>query len=143
MSEFHRASRTRLNVFPIGDTYRFRAYFDEPGLFATLKPFYQSEDYRFEIPRDRFDRIAGLLREYGYEPVVIEDPTPFVVAFRRFAEHPPVLFRGAIDRRRTDRYTLFLLKDRESVDEAIEEGAIPIDALDDIEWPSVRTDRND
>ncbi len=134
MAEFHRADRTRLNVFPAGEAYRFRAYFDEPGLFATLRPFYDDEQYRFEVPADRFERIADLLREYEYEPVVVEDPTPFVVAHRRFRDHPRVLFRHAVDRRRTEHYTLFLLNAQEAVEAALEAGAVRLDDLDGITW---------
>ncbi|MFP4591530.1 MAG: hypothetical protein ACLFMX_03905 [Halobacteriales archaeon] len=134
MAEFHRADRTRLNVFPDGEVVRFRAYFDEPGLFASLRPFYDDRRYRFEVDRERFDRLADLLRGYGYEPVVVEDPTPFVVAHRRFRDHPKVLFRHAVERRRTDHYTLFLLNTREAVAEAIEAGAVAIDDLEGVEW---------
>lgn len=133
-SEFTRASRTRLNVFPRDDIYRFRTYFDEPGLFASLKPFYEEDEYRFEVPSDRFDTVADLLRSYEYEPVIIDDPTPFVVAFKRFSDHPRVLFKHAIERRRTDRYTLFLLDSRQAVRDAVEKGAIEITDLDDGDW---------
>lgn len=134
MSEFHRASRTRVNVFPTGDRYRFREYFEEPGLFATLAPYYDDDAYRFDVPSDRFDTVARSLRSFDYEPVVIEDPNPFVVAHRRFRDHPKVLFRTSVERRRTDHYTLFLLKDRASVDRALDEGAIALDELDDVTW---------
>lgn len=133
-SEFTRASRTRLNVFPGNGSYRFRAYFEEPGLFASLKPFYEEEEYRFVVPADRFETVADLLRSYEYEPVIIDDPTPFVVAFKRFSDHPRVLFKHAIERRRTDRYTLFLLDTRQAVREAVDKGAIEISELDDVDW---------
>lgn len=134
MSEFHRASRRRLNVFPDDDRYRFREYFDEPGLFASLAPFYVDDAYRFEVPESRFDSIADTLRAFGYEPVVVTDPTPFVVAHRRFRDHPKVLFQASIERRRTDRYTLFLLKDRASVEKAVEAGAIELADLEGVDW---------
>lgn len=133
-SEFTRASHTRLNVFPSEEGYRFREYFDEPGLFASLKPFYDDEKYRFEVPKDRFDTVADLLKSYEYEPVIVEDPTPFVVAFKRFSDHPRVLFQHAVEQRRTDRYTLFLLNRRDAVTEAVEKGAIELSDLEDIEW---------
>lgn len=133
-SEFTRASRDRLNVFPSDDTYRFRAYFDEPGLFASLRPFYDDHEYRFEVPTERFDGIADLLQSYGYESVIVEDPTPFVVAYRRFRDHPRVLFKHAIERRRRDQFTLFLLNTRDAVTEAIEAGAIELRDLEDVSW---------
>lgn len=134
MAEFHPANLTRLNVFPADGAYRFRAYFDEPGLFATLAPHYDEDRYRFEVPDARFERVAETLRAYGYEPVVVEDPTPFVVGHRRFREHPSILFEAAVERRRTDDYTLFLLKDRASVAAALEAGAVALEALDGVEW---------
>lgn len=133
-SEFTRASRTRLNVFPADDRYRFREYFDEAGLFASLKPFYDEEHYRFEIPTDRFETVADLLQSYDYEPVIVEDPTPFVVAFKRFSDHPRVLFRHAIEQRRTERFTLFLLNTQAAVTKAVEKGAIELDELEDVSW---------
>lgn len=133
-SEFTRANRDRLHVFPGDDGYRFRAYFDEPGLFATLRPFYDGEHYRFEVPAERFEKMADLLRSYGYEPVVVEDPTPFVVAYKRFRDHPRVLFQHAVERRRTDRFTLFLLDGRDAVEAAVEAGAIELAELDGVEW---------
>lgn len=134
MSEFHRASRTRVNVFPAGDRYRFREYFEETGLFATLAPYYDDDAYRFDVPEERFESVANALRSFDYEPVIVDDPTPFVVAHRRFRDHPRVLFRTSVERRRTDRYTLFLLKDRASVERAVDAGAITLDELDDINW---------
>lgn len=131
---FHRADRTRLNAFPVGEHYRFRAYFDEPGLFATLAPFYDGSTYRFEVPRERFEAIAEVLRSHGYDPVVVEDPAPFVVAHRRFQDHPKVLFEAAVATRQTDRYTLFMLKDRAAVHEAVDAGAVELEDLDDVTW---------
>lgn len=135
MSAFTPANRTRLNVFPSGDAYLFREYFDEDALFATLAPYYDDERYRFSVPRGRFEMVAERLKAHGYAPVVVDDPEPFVVAHRRFAEHPSILFESAVDRTRTDQFTLFLLKDQESVQEAIEAGAVAIEELDGIDWP--------
>ncbi len=140
VSEFTRANRTRLNVFPKGDIYRFRMYFDEPGLFASLQPYYNKQEYRFEVPGDRFENVADLLRSYGYNPVVVEDVEPFVVAFKRFRDHPRVLFKNAIDERRTGRYTLFLLRDQESVRKAVEKGARQVRDLEGVSWPARKGD---
>lgn len=134
MSSFTRASRDRLNVFPGTDGYRFRQYFDEPGLFASLSPYYDEQHYRFTVPEDRFEQVAELLTSYGYDPVIVEEVTPFVVAHKRFADHPRVLFKHAIERRRTEHYTLFLLSSREAVTEAVERGAVELSDLEGVTW---------
>lgn len=133
-SDFTRANRERLNVFPSDTGYRFRKFFDEPGLFASLQPFYDDASYRFEVPEGRFDQVADLLESYGYDTVVVEDVEPFVVAYRRFSDHPRVLFKHAVDQRRTERYTLFLLNSREAVATAVDRGAVELHELDNVTW---------
>lgn len=134
MAAFHRASRERVNVFPIKDRFYFRRFFEDNAIFATLAPYYNDERYRFEIPPDRYETIANTLRSHEYEPVVVEDFTPFVVGQRRYSDHPRILFRSVVAQRSMKSYTLFLLKDRKSVEQAIDAGATPVSSLE-ISWP--------
>lgn len=74
----------------------------------------------------RFDDVAERLREHFYEPVVVEDVEPFCVVKQKYTDHPDVLFKAAVAKHSSDDYTVFLLKDQLSVEQAVERGAIQL-----------------
>jgi len=127
--------RERVNVFPIGDRYLFRHYFDEEAVFERLKPFYEPQEYRFNVPEHRCEGVRAFLEDREYEVVVVDDPAPFVVVVRKYTEHPENVFKAAVDRRDTPEHNCFLLRDRESVELAIDRGARRLSTADlDVEF---------
>jgi hypothetical protein len=41
--------RPRINIFKLGGAYYFKQFFDDPGLFRELEPYYEKEWYRFKM----------------------------------------------------------------------------------------------
>jgi hypothetical protein len=112
-----------ITVFALGESYVFRQYFEQDELFADLQEYYNSEDYRFEVPQDAFETVARRLEEHFYEPVVVEEVEPFCVVKRKYTDHPDILFKTAVAKQSTGDHTVFLLKDQLSVEQAVEQGA--------------------
>lgn len=129
MAAFHRAGRERINVFPIDGEYRFRHYVDEDA-FAELKRYYRRYEYHFRIPAERIEEVRSLLSRHGYDPVVVEELEHFTVVKRKYSSHPDVLFSGSVLHRSVGRFNCFVLKDRESFETAVREGATPIAETD-------------
>lgn len=129
MAAFHRAGRERINVFPIDGEFRFRHYVEDDA-FAELSRYYRRYDYRFQVPAERLDEVRSILDRYGYDPIVVEDAEPYTVVKRKYSNHPTVLFSASVLHRSLDRFNCFVLKDRESVETAVREGATPIAETD-------------
>ncbi|MDS0476822.1 hypothetical protein [Natrinema sp. 1APR25-10V2] len=122
--------REPLYVFLVGDRYLFKAYFDEDNMFDALRPYYNEDDYRFEVPQDAFNDVKEVLEDHFYEPVVVRDLEPFCVVYPKYTEHPTVLFKAAVlQRSRSDKH-IFLMKDQRSVEQAVNRGAIPLTESD-------------
>jgi hypothetical protein len=129
MSGFRRAGRERINVFSVGDAYLFKHYVSEE-LFSEIDRYYEEYDYRFEVPAERFGFVEERLEEHDYAPVVIEDPEPFAVLKRKYTNHPDALFRNAVYHRSLGNFNCFVMKTRDAVASAVEEGAIPMSETD-------------
>ena len=52
---------TEINAFEVKDAnlYIFSQYFDQEEVFAELREYYDSEQYRFEVPADEINRIES------------------------------------------------------------------------------------
>ena len=115
--------REEILVFALDDTYLFKQYFEQDELFADLREYYNDEKYRFEVPVDAFETAAERLEEHFYKPIVVEEVEPFCVVKRKYTDHPDVLFKTAVAKQSSGDHTVFLLKDRLSVEQAVEQGA--------------------
>ncbi|MFB6354515.1 MAG: hypothetical protein ABEJ92_10570 [Halobacteriales archaeon] len=130
MAAFHRAGRTRINAFHVGEAYLFRHYFEDDDVFDDLKRYYSPYDYRFEVPETRFGRVQRLLDEHGFALTEVADAEPFAVVKRKYTDHPSVLFEGAVLQRSLGRFNCFVMRDREAVADAVEAGARPLAETD-------------
>lgn len=124
----------RINVFPIGDQYFFKHYFEGDELFGELRQFYNSGAYRFEVPEDAFDEVEALLADHFYELSVVDDIEEFCVVKQKYSEHPDMLFRNAVVQRSHGDHNVFLLKDQLSVEQAVNHGAQRLSEAD-VELP--------
>lgn len=127
---FHRAGHQRVNVFEVDDRYLFKYFFDEDGVFAKLKRYYDSYEYRFEVPAERFEYVREVLLDHGYAPTVVDPVEPFVVVKRKYTDHPEILFRGSVLHRSAGNFNCFVMKDTDAVEQAIEAGAQPLAETD-------------
>jgi hypothetical protein len=119
-----------ITVFALGESYVFRQYFEQDELFADLQEYYNSEDYRFEVPQDAFETVARRLEEHFYEPIIVEEVEPFCVVKQKYTDHPDILFKTAVAKQSTGDHTVFLLKDQLSVEQATEQGATRLSDTD-------------
>lgn len=135
MSEFRKASSTQINAFQIDARIFFKHYFEDSDVFSELRSYYNSNEYRFEVPIDALPNVRQYLQDEGFGLVVVSDPTEFAVVKRKFTEHPDFLFKNSVLMRNTRNHHVFLMKDQSSVEQAIVNGAKRLDSTDlDIEF---------
>ena len=115
--------REQVNLFRVEDRYLFKQYFDQDTVFTALRDYYNQDDYRFEVPPDVVEEVKQVLREHMFEPVVVDAPAEFCVVYPKYTDHPDVLFKTAVLQRSKRDKHLFLLKDRLSVEQAVNNGA--------------------
>lgn len=115
--------REQVNLFRVEDRYLFKQYFDQDTVFTALRDYYNQDDYRFEVPPDVVEEVKQVLREHMFEPVVVDAPAEFCVVYPKYTDHPDVLFKAAVLQRSKRDKHLFLLKDRLSVEQAVNNGA--------------------
>lgn len=129
MGAFHPASAERVNVFRVGERFLFKHYFSDE-VFALLRAHYDAEEYRFEVPIERYEQVHDALEDNGYAPVVVDDPEAFAVVKRKYTDHPDVLFTESVLQRTVDGHNCFVMKDREAVDAAVTNGATRLSETD-------------
>jgi len=123
MGAFRRASHEQVNVFEVDELYLFKHYFDGEDVFDRLKPYYNNQQYRFEVPPDEFEDLQAFLAEHGYGLVVVDVLPEFVVVVKKYTDHPENIFKASVIQRSVDGYNCFLLTDRDAVDRAVDAGA--------------------
>lgn len=126
MASFRRASRERVNVFVVNETYLFKHYFDGEEVFNCLRRYYNNQQYRFEVPAGAFDGLQEFLAEHGYGLVVVDPLEEFAVVVRKYTAHPESVFKQSVIHRSVDAYNCFLLTDRDAVQQAVANGATPL-----------------
>ena len=120
------ADTTEINAFEVedADLYIFSQYFDQEEVFAELREWYNNEHYRFEIPTDEIDGVEALLDDYFYDlqrvpPDAIE---PFCVVKEKYTDHADIL-RNSVYHTSRGSTTVFVMRDRLSAEQAVEQGA--------------------
>lgn len=115
--------REQINAFVIDDTYLFKHFFDRDEVFDALRPYYNESAYRFEVPAEEFSEVQDRLDDQFVDLTVVDDPDRFCVVKRRYTDHPDVLFKASVLQRERQDYTVFLMKDQLSVEQAVNTGA--------------------
>jgi hypothetical protein len=123
------ADATEISAFEVedADLYIFSQYFDQEEVFSELREYYNSEQYRFEVPTDEMDRIESFLDEYFYDlnrvaPDAIE---PFCVVKEKYTDHADIL-RNSVYHTSQGSNTVFVMQDQLSAERAAEQGATPL-----------------
>ncbi|EMA43603.1 hypothetical protein [Halococcus saccharolyticus] len=120
------ADTTEINAFKVKDAglYIFSQYFDQEEVFDELREWYDSEQYRFEVPTDEMDRVESFLDEYFYEVtrVATDDIETFCVVKRKYTDHADIL-RNSVYHTSQGNNTVFVMQDRPSAEQAVEQGA--------------------
>ncbi|MFB6280929.1 MAG: hypothetical protein ABEH40_02800 [Haloferacaceae archaeon] len=136
------ADGERINVFPVGDRYLFRHYFDEE-VFDLVRRYYDNREYRFDVPARRFDPLRAALSDRGYELRVVADAAPYAVVVRKYRRHPENVFNAAVIQRHTPDHNVFVLRDKRSVALAVKQGATRLVDTDIDLDPDLRADTAD
>ncbi|WP_273837126.1 hypothetical protein [Halococcus sp. PRR34] len=123
------ADTTEINAFEVegADLYIFSQYFDQEEVFDELREWYDSEQYRFEVPTDDIDRVESFLDGYFYDlnrvpPDAIE---PFCVVKEKYTDHADIL-RNSVYHTSRGSNTVFVMQDRLSAEQAVEQGVTPL-----------------
>ena len=120
------ADTTEINAFEVedADLYVFTQYFDQEEVFDELSKWYNSEQYRFEVPADEIERVESFLAEYFYElnRVPPDSIEPFCVVKEKYTDHADIL-RNSVYHTSRGSNTIFVMQDRLSAEQAVEQGA--------------------
>ena len=116
--------RPHINFFKLGGAYYFKHFFDDPELFRELEPYYEKERYRFKMKTaGERNKIMKLLDMKGYDPTLIEDPTPFTVDINRYQNYGELLKNSVESYPLRDKMVL-VMKDVAGVEQAVAMGAM-------------------
>lgn len=109
-------------TFHLNGTYLFKQYFDNKDLFSQLEKYYNSERYRFEVPECSLDEVNQTLDKYMYILEPVEELSEYCVIKDKGADSSDVL-RNSVASQRHGGEDIFLMKNKLSVRQAIEQGA--------------------
>jgi hypothetical protein len=116
--------RPRINIFKLGGVYYFKHFFDDPELFRELEPYYEKARYRFKMATaGERNKVMKLLDKKGYDPTLIEDPTPFTVEISRYQKYGELLKNSVESYPLRDKMIL-VMKDKAGVEQAVAMGAV-------------------
>lgn len=110
-----------VNAFPIDGRYLFAGYFEEQ-LFGRLRPYYNPDRYRFEVPNGEFEALRADLEAAGYDISVVEATEKFVVAVEMYTAHPENVFEESVAQREHEGHNCFLMTDQYALARAVSEG---------------------
>lgn len=113
----------RVNAFPMRDVLLVKHYFDGDDAFATLEPYYDQREYRFEIPQRDLHDVQVALEEHGYELEIVDYLEPYAVVVRKYSHHPESVFEDAVAEFSNADFNVFVLKGEAAVETAVRSGA--------------------
>ena len=118
--------KEEITAFKIGDRYLFTTYFEEEPLYNQLKQYYQTDKYRFEIPEYDIEQVRQTLDEFYYELVIETSWEDYLVTVDKETDSSNIL-RNSVIRKRRGHHEIHLMKDKLSVEQALEDGASPLE----------------
>jgi len=120
------AAGSPVNAFQVGDVYLCKHYFEGDAVFARLRHYYYNTGYRFVVPTSEFDGVQRFLADHGYALQPVTSLEEYAVVVRKYTAHPAGIFKRSVHQFDHGDHTVFLLKDRDAVDEMTEAGATPL-----------------
>jgi len=114
--------REEITAFEFDGKYTFKQYFDNDDLFQELEQYYNSDKYRFEIPEGELSEVRQVLDKYFYELQIADNIAEHCVVQQKEADSSTIL-RNAVLSQRQGNHDIFLMKDKLSVRQAVEQGA--------------------
>jgi hypothetical protein len=115
--------RKNINIFKIGNIYCFKVYFSDKEIFKELSTYYNKERYRFECNSvSERKKIIKYLWNAGYDTTIVEDINEYTVKINLKMKYATIL-KNSIEQTEIGNDRIFLMKDKLSVKQAIEQGA--------------------
>ncbi len=113
----------KITIIKAGGHWAFKHFFEDQGIFKELADYYDRDEFRFVLktPGER-NLVAKLLERRGFAVRLIENPRGYVVKIGRKSRYSWLL-KNSLARIENDEWRIFLMKDEESVKEAIKQGA--------------------
>ena len=116
-------NRPRINIFKLNKAYYFKHFFDNPELFRELEPYYEKASYRFKMPTaGERNKVMKFLDRKGFDPNIIEDPTPYTVEIGKYQNYGELLKNSVESYPLRDKIVL-VMKDTVWVEQALVMGA--------------------
>ncbi len=117
-------NRPCINIFKLSGGYYFKHFFDDPGLFRELEPFYEKQRYRFKMATvGERNKVMKMLDMKGYDPTLIEDPAFYTVEIDKHQNYGELLKNSVESYPLRDKVVL-IMKDRVWVEQAVAMGAV-------------------
>jgi hypothetical protein len=115
--------RKRINVFKVGKLWLFKYFFNNKDIFKALLDYYNKDLYRFEFKSTGARNNAlKLLERNGFDYDLVEDLKGYVVKLSKFSKYAQIL-KNSVVIKETPNERIFLMKDLDSVEEAVSLGA--------------------
>ena len=126
-----------ITAFDSGNTYLFTAYFDEEQLFNQLEKYYNRDKYRFKVPEKDLEEVQQTLDNYFYELVIEDSSEEYCVVADEETDSNATL-SNSVMRKRRGNHDIYLMKNKLSLEQAVEQGAIRVEKLEvnagNLEW---------
>jgi len=68
-----------VTAFEFGQTYLFKQYFDKDDLFQQLQEYYNSNEFRFEVPEGEVQKVRQILDNMFYQLKIADEPMKYFV----------------------------------------------------------------
>jgi hypothetical protein len=102
-----------------------------------ITAFEISNSYLFEIPESDLEQVRQILDEFFYDLVIEDSWEDYCVATDKEADTSSIL-RNSVMRKHRGHHEIYLMKDKLSVEQAIEHGATEIEKsgvnTEELEW---------
>jgi hypothetical protein len=115
--------KKEITIIRAGKHWVFKHFFEDKETFRDLADYYDKDEFRFVLktPGER-NLVAKLLERRGFAVKVIESSRGYVVKLSRKSRYSWLL-KNSLARIENDEWRIFLMKDKDSVKEALKQGA--------------------
>jgi hypothetical protein len=121
--------RAKITVFRVGRIWTFKHFFGDKETFKELADHYSRDNYRFEfLTEHETDEAFEKLKARGFDCHLVEDLAGYVVSLDKSSKYAPVL-KNSIEYIESQNERIFLMKDKVSVEVALEFGAEIYDGI--------------
>ena len=118
-----RRKRNEIAIFKVGDKWVFKHYFEDAETFKELAEYYDKDHYRFILKTlGERNKILKLLKKRGFDAEILESTKGHAVKLGKYKRYASML-KNSLAHIETSEWHIFLMKDRDSVDDALRHGA--------------------